>query len=106
MGDGVPERHRRWSADGIWDRVFAAVLAEPDAEGRIDRSMMSIDSASCPAPQHAAGARKRAYVFHGTVAVASIRLWLRPWPPPELWPFLSDHLADQMKMAATWSPAR
>ncbi|GAB2749067.1 hypothetical protein GCM10010442_79970 [Kitasatospora kifunensis] len=22
---------------------------------------------------------KRAYVFHGTVTVASIRLWLRPW---------------------------
>lgn len=22
------------------------------------------------------------------------------------WPFLSDHRADQMKMAATWSPAR
>jgi transposase len=53
------ERHRRWSADGTWDRLFAAVLADADAEGRIDWSMVSVDSTSCRAHQHAAGARKR-----------------------------------------------
>jgi transposase len=55
----VYERHRRWSADGIWDRVFAAILADADAESRIDWSMVSVDSTSCRAHQHAAGARKR-----------------------------------------------
>ncbi|GAA1302528.1 IS5 family transposase [Streptomyces sanglieri] len=53
------ERHRRWSADGTWDKIFAAVLADADAEGRIDWSMVSVDSTSCRAHQHSAGARKR-----------------------------------------------
>ncbi|AZM58143.1 IS5 family transposase [Streptomyces sp. WAC 01529] len=55
----VYERHRRWSADGTCDRLFAAVLADADAEGRIDWSMVSVDSTSCRAHQHAAGARRR-----------------------------------------------
>jgi transposase len=55
----VYERHRRWSADGTWDRIFAAVLADADAEGRIDWSMVSVDSTSCRAHQHAAGARRK-----------------------------------------------
>lgn len=45
------ERHRRWSADGTWDRIFAAVLA--------DWSMVSVGSTSCRAHQHAAGARRK-----------------------------------------------
>ncbi|QUC63479.1 IS5 family transposase [Streptomyces sp. A2-16] len=55
----VYERHRRWSADGTWDKLFAAVLADADAEGRIDWSMVSVDSTSYRAHQHAAGARKK-----------------------------------------------
>ncbi|MGD3107743.1 IS5 family transposase [Streptomyces sp. YGL11-2] len=55
----VYERHRRWSADGTWDKIFAAVLADADAEGRIDWSMVSVDSTTCRAHQHAAGARTR-----------------------------------------------
>jgi transposase len=55
----VYERHRRWSADGTWDRILAAVQVDADAEGRIDWSMVSVDSTSCRAHQHAAGARKK-----------------------------------------------
>ncbi|MGW5197119.1 transposase [Streptomyces spiralis] len=55
----VYERHRRWSADGTWEGVFAAVLADADVEGRIDWSMVSVDSTSCRAHQHAAGARRK-----------------------------------------------
>jgi transposase len=55
----VYERHRRWSADGTWDGLFAHVLADADAEGRIDWSMVSVDSTTCRAHQHAAGARRR-----------------------------------------------
>ncbi|MFG2638612.1 IS5 family transposase [Streptomyces sp. NPDC048362] len=61
----VYDRHRRWSADGMWDRIFAVVLADADAEGRIDWSMVSVDSTSCRAHQHAAGARKAAPVLPG-----------------------------------------
>lgn len=55
----VYERHRRWSANGTWDKLFASVLADADAEGRIDWSMVSVDSTTCRAHQHAAGARRR-----------------------------------------------
>ncbi|MCX4426067.1 IS5 family transposase [Streptomyces mirabilis] len=55
----VYERHRRWSADGTWDRILAAVQADADAENQIDWSMVSVDSTSCRAHQHAAGARKK-----------------------------------------------
>ncbi|RSO36192.1 IS5 family transposase [Streptomyces sp. WAC 06725] len=52
----VYERHRWWSADGTWERMLRAVLAE----GRIDWSMVSVDSTVCRAHQHAAGARRKA----------------------------------------------
>ncbi|MFI7396310.1 IS5 family transposase [Streptomyces tendae] len=56
----VHERHRRrWSADGTWDQILRAVQAEADLAGRIDWSMVSVDSTSCRAHQHAAGARKK-----------------------------------------------
>ncbi|MER7000682.1 IS5 family transposase [Streptomyces sp. NPDC000410] len=53
----VHDRHRRWSADGTWDRILRAVQADTDAEGRID---WSVDSTVCRAHQHAAGAHHRA----------------------------------------------
>ncbi len=55
----VYERHRRWSADGTRDKIFAAVLADADAQGRIDWSMVIVDSTTCRAHQHAAGARRK-----------------------------------------------
>lgn len=49
----VYERHRRWSADGNWERLLRAVHADADTEGRIDWSMVGVDSTSCRAHQHA-----------------------------------------------------
>ncbi|MET9175885.1 IS5 family transposase [Streptomyces misionensis] len=54
----VHERHRRWSADGTWDRILQALQGAADAEGRVDWSAAGVDSTSCRAHQHAAGARK------------------------------------------------
>ncbi|MGF3132001.1 IS5 family transposase [Streptomyces albidoflavus] len=54
----VYERHRRWSADGTWDRILHSVQADADLAGRIGWSMVGVDSTSCRAHQHAAGARK------------------------------------------------
>ncbi|MFJ1998032.1 IS5 family transposase [Streptomyces asiaticus] len=53
-------RHRRWSAEGTWERIVRAVQAGADADGRIDWSLVSVDSTVCRAHQHAAGARKQA----------------------------------------------
>ncbi|MFE1347777.1 IS5 family transposase [Streptomyces sp. NPDC058757] len=52
----VHDRHRRWSADGTWERIPRAVQADADAGGRIDWSTVSVDSTTCRAHQHAAGA--------------------------------------------------
>ncbi|THA71622.1 IS5 family transposase [Streptomyces sp. A0592] len=56
----VYERHRRWSADGTWDRILRSVQADTDLAGRLDWSMVGVDSTTCRAHQHAAGARKAA----------------------------------------------
>lgn len=53
----VYERHRRWSADGTWERLLRQVQAQADAVGGIDWDI-SVDSTSIRAHQHAAGARK------------------------------------------------
>ncbi|MFE0178702.1 IS5 family transposase [Streptomyces sp. NPDC059002] len=52
----VHDRHRRWSADGTWEKTLRAVQADADAEGRIDWSVVSVDSTTCRAHKHAAGA--------------------------------------------------
>ena len=50
-------RHRRWSADGTYDRMFAAVRAATGVEASDVPALLSIDSTSVRAHQHAAGAR-------------------------------------------------
>lgn len=55
----VYKRHRRWSADGTWERLLARVQAEADAVGDIDWEV-SADSTTGRAHQHAAGAPKAA----------------------------------------------
>ena len=48
----VWKRHRRFSADGTWDRIHAGLLAEADAAGRLDWDV-SVDSTINRAHQHA-----------------------------------------------------
>lgn len=65
----VYERHRRWSADGTWQRILAGLQIEADAadpDGALARTVqkeaqwaVNIGSTSCRAHQHAAGARHR-----------------------------------------------
>jgi transposase len=33
---GAQNRLRKWAADGTWEKVFTAVLAQADAEGDLD----------------------------------------------------------------------
>jgi transposase len=65
----VYERHRRWSADDTWDEILRRLLGQADAEGRIDWSMVGVDSTSCRAHQHSAGARHSAPRIPGRQAV-------------------------------------
>jgi transposase len=54
----VYERHRLWSADGTWERVFTAPMAQADADEDLDWAVR-VDSTIVRADQHAAGSRKR-----------------------------------------------
>ncbi|MEW2402630.1 IS5 family transposase [Streptomyces sp. NPDC046862] len=45
-------RHRRWVADGTWDRVFGVLLARADDDGLIDWRV-AVDSTITRARQHA-----------------------------------------------------
>ena len=54
----VAERHLRWSKDGTYTRVFAAVAADGGLDGAADvERLLSVDSTVVRAHQHAAGAR-------------------------------------------------
>ncbi|WP_425428700.1 IS5 family transposase, partial [Streptomyces yerevanensis] len=70
----VYERHRRWSADGTWQQILTELQIEADAtdpDGQLAKAIeeehlqrvqewaVNIDSTSCRAHQHAAGARHR-----------------------------------------------
>ena len=48
----VWKRHRRFSADGTWDRIHARLVAEADAAGELDWQV-SVDSTVNRAHQHA-----------------------------------------------------
>lgn len=50
------KRHRRYAADGTWDRVLTAVIALADTTGDLDW-VVSVDSTIVRAHQHSAGAR-------------------------------------------------
>jgi transposase len=67
----IYERHRRWSADGTWQMILGELQIEADAadpDGALARALdqeqqerewaVNIDSSSCRAHQHAAGARR------------------------------------------------
>jgi transposase len=43
--------HRRFAADGIWDRIHAVLLTEADAAGEIDWTV-SVDSTTNRAHRH------------------------------------------------------
>lgn len=48
----VWKRHRRYAADGTWDRVLARILAEADAAGKVEWTV-SVDATIARAHQHA-----------------------------------------------------
>jgi transposase len=53
----VWKRHRRFSADGTWDRIHARLVAEADTAGEVDWTV-SVDSTISRAHQHATTLRR------------------------------------------------
>jgi transposase len=56
------ERLRKWTADGTWDRILENVIVKDDSLGTLEDNVafvVSVDSTSVRAHQHAAGARKK-----------------------------------------------
>lgn len=52
----VWERHRRWSSDGTYEQMFAAVRARVGVDDEELQALLAVDSSSVRAHQHAAGA--------------------------------------------------
>lgn len=55
---GAHNRLRMWAADGTWEKVFTALLAQADAGGDLDW-VVAVDSTVVRAHQHVAGARQK-----------------------------------------------
>ncbi|SRR5581483_1548825 len=55
----VASRFYRWQRAGVWASVLAALQAETDAAGRLDRDQHYLDTTVERAHQHAAGAKGR-----------------------------------------------
>lgn len=72
----VHERHRRWAADGTWEKLLQRIQAEADAVDDIDWDI-SVDSTTVRAHHHAAGARNApAPLKRGSAqAVRTARIW-------------------------------
>lgn len=51
-------RLRRWQAQGVWQRLLHALQAEAEASGTLDWELVTLDSTTVRAHQHAAGARR------------------------------------------------
>jgi transposase len=54
----VYERFRRWTREGLWDRVLAEVQGERQRRGKIDWRLFAIDSTIVRAHKAAAGAER------------------------------------------------
>ena len=72
------ERHRRWTADGTWDRILTHVQVHSD--GQPVEWIVAVDSTHERAQQHAAGARKK-----GLPAPARARRRLSAPCPQKAW---------------------
>src|SRR5262245_57594828 len=55
----VYDRFRKWTHEGLWDRLLDALRARKEAAGEIDFRLFAIDGSSVRAHQSAAGASKK-----------------------------------------------
>lgn len=53
----VSSRYYRWRKAGVWERIFADLQAQADADNNLDWTIHFVDSTVIRAHQHAAGAK-------------------------------------------------
>lgn len=75
----VWKRHRRYAGDGTWDRVLQALLAQADAEGKIDW-IVSVDATINRAHQHATNTTRPEQDTGGEVELHTDPGGVRPQP--------------------------
>jgi transposase len=68
----VWKRHRRYAADGTWDRVLVNLLAMADADGQLDWTV-SVDATINRAHQHATNTTRSGH--RGLGRITRIRRW-------------------------------
>lgn len=74
------ERLRIWAMDGTWARILEEAVVKDDAAGEVEW-VLSVDSTSIRAHQHAAGARNGVFPIKETsVYAASSKMCLNPNP--------------------------
>jgi transposase len=66
----VYSRFRRWTRNGTWARILAALQADGDARGAVDWEIHFVDGSVVRAHQHAAGAKKGAATKPSAAAAA------------------------------------
>ncbi|MCZ0983557.1 hypothetical protein O1L60_42965 [Streptomyces diastatochromogenes] len=80
---GAHSRLRKRVADGTWEKVFTALLAQADSEGDLDW-VVAVDSTMIRAHQHAVDAT---FVRHGSAALVPVPMGARDRVGPcERWP--------------------
>ena len=55
----VYDRYRRWTREGLFDRILHRLHLELEADGRIDWSVFDVDGSNIRADRSAAGAGKK-----------------------------------------------
>ena len=59
----VYDRFRKWTKDGVWDKILHQLQAHHQAKGKIDWRMFSIDGSNIRAHKSAGGAKKKDAFF-------------------------------------------
>lgn len=91
----VASRLRRWTREGLWDRILAALQRDLDAVGQIDWELWCIDGTHVRAHRVAAGAGKK----HASAPAPRRAGRSRPRPEPRR-VLDEDPLADRRHRAA------
>ena len=55
----IYDRYRRWTREGLFDRILHRLHVQLDDDGRIDWSVFDVDGTNIRADRSAAGARKK-----------------------------------------------
>ena len=59
----IYDRFRKWTREGLWDKILKQLQADFQSKGKIDWKLFSIDGSNIRAHKSAGGARKGNFFF-------------------------------------------